>query len=526
MDEFKSAAAKAKCNDSHLFFTRYFFKQRQGAKFLVNWHHHYLSDELEKVYTGETENLLVNVPPGSSKTEMVVVNFVARGLARNPRARFLHLCGSNDLAKQNSQNAREIVTSDEYQALWPMALATDTKAKARWNIMQDDRLAGGLYATSLGGQITGFRAGHMAPNFQGAIIIDDPVKPEFMYSKTKMDAANRTLMTTVKSRRAKPKTPIILIMQRISENDPTAFVLSGGLQVKVKHVIIPALLTDEWVVENIPPKYHDMIDRSVRDPKGRFSYWEFKEPLTELLAMEAGEGVDAQGGRISRHVFTSQYQQAPRALGGNIIKSAMFVRYTITPKIKYRMIYADTAQKTKEANDYSVFQCWGMGEDHRIYLLDQIRGKWEAPDLLNRARAFWAKHSALNGDQWGHLRQMKPEDKSSGTGLIQQLRTGEPRLGIPPIPVPKEGEALVRNKDKLTRVMDGLPYLDLGQVCIPADAPWVNDYIEEHEAFTPDDSHAFDDQVDATMDAIDDMLSNNNILKTWERLANGQQNPG
>jgi len=517
MDEFKLAAAKHKCQTNHLFFTRYFFKQRQGAKFMVNWHHEYMADELEKVITGETENLVINVPPGSSKTEECVINFIARGLAINPRARFLHLSYSDDLTLLNSQNAREIVTSDEYQALWPLKLAADTKSKKRWNVMDHEgNIAGGVYATSLSGQVTGFRAGHMAPGFQGAIIIDDPLKPEDAYSKTKREAANRKLMTTVKSRRAKPKTPIILIMQRVSDGDPTQFILDGGLQGKWRHVIIPAMMDDQFVKEKIPKKYWDKIDRSVRDDQGRFSYWEFKEPIEDLRAMESGKGTDQNGTQISRFVFASQYQQSPRKLGGNIIKGEMFRRWTVLPKLKYRIIYADTAQKTAERNDYSVFQCWGAGEDDKIYLLDQIRGRWEAPELLNRARMFWAKHASVPIEHFGALRKIKPEDKSSGTGLIQQLKVGEPKLKIPPIPV----EGIERHKDKLTRVMDGLPYLDLGQVVIPQDAPWVNDYIAEHEAFTADDSHAFDDQIDPTMDAINDILSTNSKLKTWEALAN------
>lgn len=516
MDEYKLAAAKAKCAQSHLFFTRYFFHKRQAMKFIVNWHHEYIADELEKVFTGENENLIINVPPGSSKTEEAVINFMARGLAKNPRARFLHLSYSDDLALLNSQNARETVTMDEFQTLWPLKLKADTKAKKRWNIVDENgKLAGGVYATSLSGQVTGFRAGHMAPGFQGAIIIDDPVKPDDAYSKPKMAAANRKLLTTIKSRRANPKTPIILIMQRISDGDPTQFILDGGLQGKWKHIVIPAMMTDEFVKEKIPKKYWDKIDSSVRDEQGRFSYWEYKEPIADLRDMESGKGTDQNGTAISRHVFSSQYQQTPRAIGGNIFKGAMFQRYTKLPPIKYRMIYADTAQKTGERNDYSVFQCWGSGEDGKIYLLDQIRGRWEAQDLLKRARAFWAKHAAIQEDYFGALRKIKPEDKSSGTGLIQQLRAGEPQHGIRPIPV----EGIERNKDKLTRAMDGLPYLDMSLVCIPEMAPWVNDYVGEFEAFTADDSHAHDDQIDPTLDAINDMLSTNSKLKLWEALA-------
>ncbi len=224
-DEFYVAAAKAKSIADHLFFTRYFFKQRFGTKFIVNWHHRYLADEFDLVVQGETPNLIVTVPPGSTKTETFVIAGMARGLAINPYARFLHLSGSDDLALLNSQTCREIVRSDEFQTMWPIAIASDTKAKKRWNVMVNGKLAGGVYATSLGGQITGFRAGHMAEGFQGAIIIDDPIKPEDAFSKTKLDAANRKLLTTVKSRKANPDTPIIMIMQRIAENDPTGFIL-------------------------------------------------------------------------------------------------------------------------------------------------------------------------------------------------------------------------------------------------------------------------------------------------------------
>ncbi len=502
------AQAKYKCEQRHLFFTRYFFKHRHGIKFISNWHHELISDELEKVIRGETKNLILNVSPGSSKTELVVINFIARGLAKNPRARFLHLSYSDDLALLNSQAAREIILSDEFRALWPLQIATDTKAKKRWNVLVDGKIGGGVYATSLSGQVTGFRAGHMVPGFQGAIIIDDPMKPEDAFSKTKLEAANRKLLTTVKSRRASPSTPIVIIMQRISEGDTVGFIESGGVPGDWKYVKIPALIDDAYV-KTLPKEYRKKVTAVSKDDKGRFSYWEYKEPLKELIEMEGGKAADKEGSLISKHVFNSQYQQSPVLMGGNIIKGRYFIRYTVLPFLKYRKIYADTAQKTKERNDFSVFQCWGEGIDNKIYLLDQIRGKWEAPELERRAIAFWAKHKADDRNDIGALRKMYIEDKSSGTGLVQSIKA--------------KGQIMItgveRNKDKLTRVMDVLPYLEAEMVCIPEDAPFTNDYIAEMEAFTADDTHKHDDQVDPTVDAIDDMLSTKNKLKTWENLA-------
>lgn len=510
-DDYRVAVAREKCEADHLFFTRYFFKGRQGIKFKVNWHHHLIADTIEDVIAGRKKNVLITVSPGSSKTEIVVVNLIARGLAINPRARFLHLSGSDSLASLNSGTAREIITSDLYQELWPLKIADDAKSRKRWNVLVDGQLAGGVYATSLGGQITGFRAGHMTEGFQGAIVIDDPIKPEDAFSRSKLDHANRKLITTVKSRKANPETPIILIMQRLSESDPVGFVLGGSLEGEWHHVRIPAVI-DEAYKAGLTPKYQALIQPS-ETIDGRFSYWPYKEPISQLLAMERGDGTDQSGARISRHVFTSQYQQAPIALGGNIIKGKFFTRYRVLPKMRFRKMFADTAQKTKEQNDWSVFGEVGLGFDGLAYLIDLIRGKWEAPELQRRAVAFWNKAKARDVEQFGQIRKMKVEDKSSGTGLIQTIK-------LPPYNIPIE--PIERNKDKLTRVMDGLPYIEAGQFAVPEEAPFTNDFITECEAFTADDSHDFDDQVDVMLDAIDDMLQAGNKMKQWAALAKSQ----
>lgn len=492
------AVLKAKCEQDHLFFSRYFFKHRQGIKFRVNWHHVLIADTVQRVIDGELKNVVINVPPGSSKTELVAINLIARGLAVNPRARFLHISYSDDLALLNSETAREIVGSDEYQALWPLAIADDAKSKKRWNVVVDGKKAGGVYAVSLGGQITGFRAGHMAEGWQGAIIIDDPLKVEDAYSKTNRDKANRKLLSTVKSRKANPDTPIIVIMQRLAEEDPTGFIKSGKVPGDWQFIEIPALITDEYV-ERLPARVREMVEVDDRDDDGRFSYWPYKEPLEDLLASE----------KADRYVFSGQYMQRPSPLGGGIIKSANFGRYDVLPDLVKRMIFADTAQKTAERNDYSVFQCWGLGKNGRIYLIDQIRGKWEAPELRRRAIDFWNKHLPMGMPHGAALTKMRVEDKASGTGLIQDIRESG---GIPI-------EGIERDRDKLTRVMDVVSYIDSGYVLVPNDAPWVSDFTQECDAFTPDDTHAHDDQIDPMVDAINDLLASGRVLSTWERLA-------
>ncbi|AVF08000.1 phage terminase large subunit [Acinetobacter baumannii] len=470
------------CEKEHLFFTRRFFLPRMGFKFSVNWHHEYIADKIDEVIAGKVKNLVINVPPGSGKTELLT-NLIARGIARNARSRFLYLSFSQSLVEDVSATARNIVKSEDFQNLWPVKISTSTDAKSSWKTTVDGYDAGHVYSASMGGQVTGRRAGTLAnEGFTGAIILDDPLKPEDAFSQTAR-------------RKAKSDTPIILIMQRLHVEDPTNFVLTGNVPGEWEQISIPALIDDEYI-SKLPEHIQRKIPRDVeRDEKGRQSYWPLKESLLSLLQLEKG-GEDKDGATVSRYTFASQYMQNPKKLGGDLVKAEWFGRYEELPLLKWRAIWADTAQKTKEHNDFSVFLCAGLGYDNNLYIIDVKRGKWEAPELLKEAKAFINKHKDSN-TKIGKLRYMAVEDKSSGTGLIQSIS----RQTTLPI------RAIQRDTDKLTRTMDVVFYVEERRVWLPAEAPWLLNYIEEIEGLTADMSHDHDDQWDPTIDAINDSLA-------------------
>ncbi|EQA3382545.1 phage terminase large subunit [Acinetobacter baumannii] len=470
------------CEKEHLFFTRRFFLPRVGFKFSVNWHHEYIADKIDEVIAGKVKNLVINVPPGSGKTELLT-NLIARGIARNARSRFLYLSFSQSLVEDVSATARNIVKSEDFQNLWPVKISTSTDAKSSWKTTVNGYDAGHVYSASMGGQVTGRRAGTLAnEGFTGAIILDDPLKPEDAFSQTAR-------------RKAKSDTPIILIMQRLHLEDPTNFVLTGNVPGEWEQISIPALIDDEYI-SKLPEHIQRKIPRDVeRDEKGRQSYWPLKESLLSLLQLEKG-GEDKDGATVSRYTFASQYMQNPKKLGGDLVKAEWFGRYEELPLLKWRAIWADTAQKTKEHNDFSVFLCAGLGYDNNLYIIDVKRGKWEAPELLKEAKAFINKHKDSN-TKIGKLRYMAVEDKSSGTGLIQSIS----RQTTLPI------RAIQRDTDKLTRTMDVVFYVEERRVWLPAEAPWLLNYIEEIEGLTADMSHDHDDQWDPTIDAINDSLA-------------------
>lgn len=484
-----------RCEKEHLFFTRRFFLPRMGFKFMVNWHHEYICDAIDKVISGEIPNLVINVPPGSGKTELLT-NLIARGIARNQRSRFLYLSFSQSLVEDVSSTARNIVKSADFQGLWPVKISTSTDAKASWKTTVDGYEAGHVYSASMGGQVTGRRAGTLADDgFTGAIILDDPLKPEDAFSKTARNKANRKILNTVNSRKAKSSTPIILIMQRLHVEDPTNFVMTGNVPGEWHQISIPALI-DQAYISKLPQRIQKLVPHDVeRDAKGRQSYWPLKESLLSLLQLEKG-GEDKDGATVSRYTFSSQYQQNPKKLGGDLVKAEWFDRYLELPVLKWRGIWADTAQKVKEHNDYSVFLCAGLGYDNRLYIIDVRRGKWEAPELIKEAKAFINKHKESN-TKIGKLRYMAIEDKASGTMLIQNI-SRETTLPI---------KAIQRNTEKLTRTMDVVFYVEDRRVVLPAHAPWLLNYVEEIEGLKADFTHEHDDQWDPTIDAINDSLA-------------------
>lgn len=285
-------ARRIECEEDGIYFNRYFFKRRMGSKMIVAPHHRAIQRTLDRVIAGEITRLIINVPPGYSKTEMATINMMARGLALNPRARFLHLSYSHNLALLNSSTTRAIVKSAPYQLMWPMQLRDDSDSKGMWWTEQ----GGGVYATSAGGQVTGFRAGHMQPGWQGLLAIDDPVKPDDAYSDTVRGGVNDRFNETIKSRLALETTPMVVIMQRIHYNDLSGYLLRGGSGERWHHLNLPVIIDNAvpYPEENTHgvPLAHGLPDGWL---------WPFKHNETHRTALES-----------HRRTFQAQYMQAPR----------------------------------------------------------------------------------------------------------------------------------------------------------------------------------------------------------------------
>ena len=273
----------AYCMENPLQFTRHMFRSVTGNRFIVGEHHRLICDKVADVLQGKTKRLIINIAPRYGKTVIISHHFIAMGLAANPAAKFLHLSFSADLAQENSVTIKDIVKSDEYRRLFPHVVVKDgSDTKSRW----DTTAGGGVYATSTLGQITGFGAGVVRGEgepyrFGGAIVIDDPIKPEDALSDNVRESVNRRFETTIRSRVNDRETPIIIIMQRLHEHD-----LCGYLQ---------ELEPGEWEVLSLP----------CITEEGK-ALWEFKHSVEELEKLR----------EVNPFVFDTQYMQNPKPLEG------------------------------------------------------------------------------------------------------------------------------------------------------------------------------------------------------------------
>ncbi|MCD0203278.1 DNA-packaging protein [Klebsiella aerogenes] len=383
--EQKTFARKVECEEDGLYYARYFFKQRTGGKMIVAPHHKVIQKTLDRVIDGEIQRLIINVPPGYTKTELATINMMGRGLALNCRARFMHLSYSHNLALLNSSTARGMIKSQAYQSMWPMALRDDADSKAMWWTEH----GGGVYASSAAGQVTGFRAGHMEPGWQGALIIDDPVKPDDAYSEIVRDGVNNRFNETIKSRLAIETTPMIVIMQRIHYHDLSGYLLRGGSGEKWHHLNLPVLIDSSRSYEETYPENTHAIPIDHGLPDGWL--WPFKHNESHRVSLFS-----------HRRTAEAQYMQNPKRFNAEgalwneeMISAAHAMR--ITQELTRTIVAIDPQATNSEESDESgiaVASVYGTGDERQYSLDADYSGKYSPNGWATKAIEAYEQHEA------------------------------------------------------------------------------------------------------------------------------------
>lgn len=122
------------------------------------------------------------------------------------------------------------------------------------------------------------------------------------------------------------------------------------------------------------------------------------------------------------YAWQAQYMQEPYMLGGGVFKHEWWRYYQDASDTRYKRIFitADTANKTKEWNDFTAIGVWGLTIQNRLRLLDLVHARLEIPELQQTFITLWEKwRNGINGCRCSAV---YIEDKASGTQVIQQLR--------------------------------------------------------------------------------------------------------
>ncbi len=430
-----------------------------GATYLHNWHIDAISEYLTACYNRDIKRLIINIPPRYMKSISVTVAWPAWLLGKNPDEKILAASYSQQLSTKHSLDCRHLIQSSWYNDVFPgVVLSKDENQKTRFETTQK----GHRIATSVGGSSTG-EGGNI-------LIVDDPHNPTQANSDVQRETALTWFDQTFSSRLNNKKDGVIVVvMQRLHTKDLTGHLLEKG---GWEQLCLPAIAEKKQII-HIGGFYKERQQDEVLHIE--------REGLPEL---------DIVKRELGSYAFAGQYQQQPAPLGGGIFKNEWWRYYDLLPKMKYSIIIADTAMKTDEQHDYSVFMLWGLGEDNNLYLIDMLRGKWEAPQLLIRLVSFWNKHKA---DANIKLRNMAIEDKASGTGLIQTIKQ---QYKIPVKGIKRD------TKDKVSRAISVTPHIESGYVFLNKHGAWLSDLLAETSVF-PNGQH--DDQVDTISDGIDQL---------------------
>ena len=284
--------------------------------------------------------------------------------------------------------------------------------------------------------------------FSGALIIDDANKPADIMSETMRDKVRKYYDETLLSRLNDSNVPIFNIQQRLHLGDLSGYLLE---QYKFDSIVKPLLEPDGTC--NIASQYTP-------------------ERIKEISFNDT--------------MFQAQYQQSPVAEKGNIIQRDWWVMYDAdhTPIDGKLIITADTAYKKTKTADYSCFQVWELLRKE-MRLRDMIVGKWEFPELLEKATQIWRKwtdDSLINPAAFMYI-----EDKASGISLEQTLI----QSGINAICwKPKEYDY---PEDKVGRTRELSWDVYRGLVKLKKDDKMSQYLVNEAALFAEDMSHAHDD---------------------------------
>ena len=426
-----------------------------SRNYVSNWHIDAIAEHLEAVSRGQIRNLILNVPPGSTKSLSVSVFWPVWDWIRNPGLRWIFASFDLKLQKRDGRRSLDLIQSRWFRDRWPQLrlVEKDPSVLSYWNTA-----SGWRYGTSVRGTVTG--------NHGDRLVVDDPIKP-LDASKVNLEKCIEWWDGTMSTRQSDPQTTArVVMMQRLHDQDLAGeMIRRGGYEVLRLPMRYEAKFPCVTALGRVDPRTEE---GELLDPK--------RVPEAEVKTLETNLGPIGAA---------AQLQQRPTPAGGNIFALAWLQQtYSQLPlAIDQWVLSIDCTFKGKENSDFVCMQVWARaGVD--FYLVDQVNERLSFTDTCIRLRELSAAYP---------LAVVKlVEDKANGPAVVDAMQRDVWGLEL----INPEG-------GKEARANAVTPLYRGGNVYLPLHAPWLAEYRTQLSTFPYAGN---DDMLDATSQALTWML--------------------
>lgn len=457
-------------------YVRHAWPHVESAPFIDSWHIGCMAEHLLAVTAGQIQNLLINIPPGCSKSLMTCVMWPTWEWRLDPSVRWFFSSYDQQLATRDSVKCRTLVASPWYARTWGrIAFKKDQDQKTYYETVR----GGYRLATSIGGHGTG--------EHPDRIVVDDPHNVRKAESETDrqnvVDWWDLTMPTRGLSRGARR----VVIMQRLHHRDLSGHILASK---------------GDFVHLCLPMRYEPR--RMTVTPLG------FTDPRTaegELLTPRQfpEEAVAKLEKSLGPYGVAGQLQQRPQPRGGGLFKPQYFARRArAAPREAVRVRYIDRAA-TADSGCYTAMVLMARTPDGTLYVEDVVHGQWEPNERNDRIVAVAKRDRLRYGPR--HEPTVVVEMERGSTGLESFQRLAARLQGHRVKEDRPTGSKDVRAEPWADQLAAGnVVICDGGQGDGTGAAAWdVDGYIQEHLVFQPDATSKrlgrFKDQVDASSGA-------------------------
>lgn len=432
--------------------------------FVSGWMLDAMADLLERVSRGQIQYLLMNVPPGSMKSLMMVFWTAWEwGPFGRPDLSYLATSYSKDNLDRDADKIRKLISSEWYRTLWPeVAIRQNRNAIDLFELT-----GGGWYDSRPFKSMTGGRADRTK--------IDDPHSVDGAESEVQRAATIRTFREGLSDRLNDLKSSVmVVIMQRVHEGDVSGLLME--LQIGFVHFCVP--------MEYDPARHCEIVlDGEVvfSDPRresGQVLMFPDRFPQTELNRLRLLKG---------EYAWAAQYDQLPAPRQGGMFPVEKITTAEYAPPGGEPCRGWDIAGSTKKTSPYTAGVRIKLMPNRDVWVLNVVRDRLKigaAEDLI----VATAEQDGL------FVKQSIPQDPGSA-GLSQKNQIAGRLAGLQFHFSTETGAKEDRAIPIASQVQAGKVYMVKG--------PWNAEFIAELRSFP---SGSYKDQVDALSRAYSELI--------------------